>query len=519
VVGSPRRVCWFTVIVGSCSFAVARSLAYAFTRRSPRPSCEVSECDESIAGVEQTDLLGRVRALREGGATPKAIAKALGIKRSEADLMIRQIAREAAPVAAAIIGCWVSEGWSKGLSWEGHPEWREARDALQRPKSLERAMPEIVTVVVAREHRYERYSVCALLVDVQCLGVKNALGPRVIKRDELSAFLARMFDDDERPSVPTSIELVRELVFGAEAYARGLGIAPHRDLEGCREHLGLWQGPSSIAFGYHGKPLFMPGPDDDVVEIEGILAKTVGPDGFHRAEDFEKLVRREREVGGAASAATDSRTRYRAALALAERGDASQARELANALVDDDHEIELEDVDDVIDGLVRLGEHAIEPLLEVFQRTEPKRRSSVADALVALGIRDERIIETLSAAVETDPTIARLLVDCEEPWPAAIDAITQALTRRLDLLASDPDNREAFDDGVELALSLNALGAMSGSLSDRARDHLSASRFYKEAKTLRRAPGRNDACWCGSGAKYKRCHLASDERQRRMLAT
>jgi len=24
-------------------------------------------------------------------------------------------------------------------------------------------------------------------------------------------------------------------------------------------------------------------------------------------------------------------------------------------------------------------------------------------------------------------------------------------------------------------------------------------------------PGRNDKCWCGSGLKYKKCHLAEDE--------
>lgn len=24
-------------------------------------------------------------------------------------------------------------------------------------------------------------------------------------------------------------------------------------------------------------------------------------------------------------------------------------------------------------------------------------------------------------------------------------------------------------------------------------------------------PGRNDACWCGSGKKYKKCHLPGDE--------
>ena len=26
--------------------------------------------------------------------------------------------------------------------------------------------------------------------------------------------------------------------------------------------------------------------------------------------------------------------------------------------------------------------------------------------------------------------------------------------------------------------------------------------------------GRNDQCWCGSGEKYKRCHLSQDERKR-----
>lgn len=27
--------------------------------------------------------------------------------------------------------------------------------------------------------------------------------------------------------------------------------------------------------------------------------------------------------------------------------------------------------------------------------------------------------------------------------------------------------------------------------------------------------GRNDLCWCGSGKKYKRCHLDGDEEKRR----
>jgi hypothetical protein len=28
----------------------------------------------------------------------------------------------------------------------------------------------------------------------------------------------------------------------------------------------------------------------------------------------------------------------------------------------------------------------------------------------------------------------------------------------------------------------------------------------------KKAPGRNDPCWCGSGKKYKHCHLPADEK-------
>lgn len=27
--------------------------------------------------------------------------------------------------------------------------------------------------------------------------------------------------------------------------------------------------------------------------------------------------------------------------------------------------------------------------------------------------------------------------------------------------------------------------------------------------------GRNDVCWCGSGIKYKRCHLGKDQEKKR----
>jgi hypothetical protein len=33
----------------------------------------------------------------------------------------------------------------------------------------------------------------------------------------------------------------------------------------------------------------------------------------------------------------------------------------------------------------------------------------------------------------------------------------------------------------------------------------------QQAKTV---IGRNDRCWCGSGKKYKACHLSTDDRKR-----
>ncbi len=34
----------------------------------------------------------------------------------------------------------------------------------------------------------------------------------------------------------------------------------------------------------------------------------------------------------------------------------------------------------------------------------------------------------------------------------------------------------------------------------------------KEENRPAEKPGRNDLCWCGSGIKYKKCHLAEDEK-------
>jgi uncharacterized protein YecA (UPF0149 family) len=35
----------------------------------------------------------------------------------------------------------------------------------------------------------------------------------------------------------------------------------------------------------------------------------------------------------------------------------------------------------------------------------------------------------------------------------------------------------------------------------------------EDEKPQERIPGRNELCWCGSGKKYKKCHLLEDEKK------
>lgn len=137
-----------------------------------------------------------------------------------------------------------------------------------------------MTVIVANE-RGSKVSACAYLVDVYCLGVKNASGPHVLDRRKLPEFVFSRFRSYDDPPLEAPLDLAQQLVFGAIEYARGLGFEPHPDFVPCAGHLGRWEGPSVIGFGYEGKPLFIQGPRDNAAHIIETLEDRAGRDGFH----------------------------------------------------------------------------------------------------------------------------------------------------------------------------------------------------------------------------------------------
>jgi len=154
--------------------------------------------------------------------------------------IVRAVAREAAAAETepVVAGSWVSHGWSAGLTVDGHPEWPD-----HQRNSGERGL---VCVAVARRHRSRRVTVRGYLVDVYCLGMKNALGPQVLNDRDLPEFLETFFAaiQEGQPPLDVPLDLARHLVWGAIDYARGLGFEPHPDF-----------GPAAAIWGSGRRPV------------------------------------------------------------------------------------------------------------------------------------------------------------------------------------------------------------------------------------------------------------------------
>jgi len=224
------------------------------------------------------DLRRKVGELRAAGRSPKQIARALGVRPATIAALVRTLAQQDAATQhePALVGCWVSPGWSTALTIDNHDDWPDI--------ALPDAGPEgVACVVIARRHRPQQVSVCGYLVDVYCLGVKNALGPQTITERNLPAFLRRFFTPFDTVSAPLAVplELARHLVWGAVDYARHLGFAPAPDFGRAAGHLGPWQHTSAITFGRNGIPFYVPGPFDNPTRVIRTLTNSVGEGNFH----------------------------------------------------------------------------------------------------------------------------------------------------------------------------------------------------------------------------------------------
>jgi len=140
----------------------------------------------------------------------------------------------------------------------------------------------IVQILVARQSPQGQIAVGVFLVDLGCLGVKNAFA-RIFERTDYQKLRQDMTSG--QPMIKADLNLAAKIIVESIAYADQFGFKPNPDYREAMQVLGEAQPeacPVHVPLGgQEGKPFFVAGPYDNVDLIMARLTKAVGPDGFH----------------------------------------------------------------------------------------------------------------------------------------------------------------------------------------------------------------------------------------------
>ena len=141
-------------------------------------------------------------------------------------------------------------------------------------------VPHLLTVATVRELPNGRTFLGSVVVDRTCLGIKDGFA-REIEPGQVGALLdqlAEMHGGLEEVDAPTALSTV----FHAIDDAAKLGFAPHAEFPAA-----MFPRPEVLmATPYAGatRPIYVPGPYDDVRRIVTKLVAAVGPDGYELVE-------------------------------------------------------------------------------------------------------------------------------------------------------------------------------------------------------------------------------------------
>jgi len=141
---------------------------------------------------------------------------------------------------------------------------------------------EIIQILVARRSSTGQIAVGTFLVDLDCLGVKNAFATLFDSQQEYRRGL-RAEMRARQAMVKADLNLAAKIIREAIAYAGELGFKPHPDYRDAMLVLGDTEPEACdepIPLGKDGKPFFVAGPYDDVSRIMAKLERKLGPDGF-----------------------------------------------------------------------------------------------------------------------------------------------------------------------------------------------------------------------------------------------
>jgi len=142
---------------------------------------------------------------------------------------------------------------------------------------------ELTQILVARKASDGRVAAAAYLVDLACLGVKSSVAHLFMSAGEYQSTLrSSMLNTAE--FVPADINLIAKILRDGSAFAAELGFSPDPDFKLASRLIGDADPDvvtTEVPLGDgSGKPVFIPGPDDNVLSIMARLERKVGKDGF-----------------------------------------------------------------------------------------------------------------------------------------------------------------------------------------------------------------------------------------------
>lgn len=131
------------------------------------------------------------------------------------------------------------------------------------------------SVLLARETPYAEVAISAFVVDVYCLGVREAFFTVMRKADYLGKLKPMLTKTHENQSMqPVDPSCARKLLQGAVAYAKALGFDPAEDYWRAERLFGAadpCRCETDYAYGRAGKPCYVQGPHDDMQTVRYVL--------------------------------------------------------------------------------------------------------------------------------------------------------------------------------------------------------------------------------------------------------
>ncbi|HLF89011.1 MAG TPA: hypothetical protein VI451_08715, partial [Anaerolineales bacterium] len=163
-----------------------------------------------------------------------------------------------------IMGCWVIDGWEE----QG-----------------------ITPVIVARQQAPDKVIFAVCLMDIYCLGVKDAYANADFSLAKFQHELPTMCNGAPKEC---TVELAHEIIYGGLEYAARYDFQPHRDFTAqmCDKVLDppeVHPRSHDVTFGKDGKPFYVSGPYDDERKINSViktLTRTAGEGNFHYLVGF-----------------------------------------------------------------------------------------------------------------------------------------------------------------------------------------------------------------------------------------